>query len=599
MSKGWGIVQDSQGNAVNACEIKVYLAGTSTLASIFSDSALSVAINQATSPVTTDATGHYQFFVASGSSVKLVGTKGTFTFTEDHVDIGFSVPAARTISTTSPLTGGGDFSANRTLGFDAFFDVRAYGAVGDGVTDDAAAIQAAIDAAEAAGGGVVFFQALDFAIESTLTVNQPVLLVGAGCGEATNNGSGSSTATTKLKWTGSSGGGPMIKFVSAVAGEWITAGGVENLFMDANLNATGCIWADSAKHMVFGRPGGRLRLRNAQSFGLKISSENGVLAQFCFIHADYRVGQAANTSHGLYIDCTTAAQTQHQVSYWAATVVDGDAMRIEGFIDSSRFYRVGGTVTGTGRGVVLLDAGTGTPQKNVFYYVNGDFHAGGTSYGNEILHFNSEGKSLTADAGARIHYSTVDWTHGDRFETHTYPMAAEIALAAASFGNSVGTATLGGQGVWSAWNLPDASTGRIASSAGVPPWANGSIVKVRVHFTKGSASVSANVVLAIDVTTKALGNVGISTPDHQSGNLTVPVRDGVRVNDYYDYAFGGSPVAFARGDHLMVSLQRVGADASDTLAMDLGILAVTIFYESNGPDSAGTGTYDITLPYLV
>lgn len=180
MAKGWGIVQDSQGNAIESCEVKVYLAGTLTLASIFSDSALSVAIDQTNDPVTTDATGHYEFFIASGSSVKLVGTKETFTFTEDDVDIGFSVPAARLLSTDPPLTGGGDLSADRTLGFDAFLDVRTAGAAGDGVADDTAEIQAALDTLDAAGGGTLFFPAGQYNISAQVNVPSNVILMGVG-----------------------------------------------------------------------------------------------------------------------------------------------------------------------------------------------------------------------------------------------------------------------------------------------------------------------------------------------------------------------------------------------------------------------------------
>jgi len=58
-------------------------------------------------------------------------------------------------------------------------DVRAFGAVGDGVTDDTAAIQAALDACDAAGGGVVFAPEGTYAF-TQLNIRVNVTLAGAG-----------------------------------------------------------------------------------------------------------------------------------------------------------------------------------------------------------------------------------------------------------------------------------------------------------------------------------------------------------------------------------------------------------------------------------
>ncbi len=56
----------------------------------------------------------------------------------------------------------------------------AYGAVGDNTNDDTAEIQAAIDAASAAGGGTVWFPKGDYKISAALTVPSKVHLRGAG-----------------------------------------------------------------------------------------------------------------------------------------------------------------------------------------------------------------------------------------------------------------------------------------------------------------------------------------------------------------------------------------------------------------------------------
>ena len=70
-----------------------------------------------------------------------------------------------------------------TLSALAAFDVKAdYGAVGDGIANDTAAFQAAIDACSAAGGGAVSVPAGKFLIAGHLSLPDNVALVGVFAG---------------------------------------------------------------------------------------------------------------------------------------------------------------------------------------------------------------------------------------------------------------------------------------------------------------------------------------------------------------------------------------------------------------------------------
>lgn len=77
------------------------------------------------------------------------------------------------------------------VAYSPVFDVVAYGAAGDGSTNDAAAIQEAIDAATAAGGGIVSFPPGIYSIQSALVLKAGVVLEGAFGGITSTSVNGS------------------------------------------------------------------------------------------------------------------------------------------------------------------------------------------------------------------------------------------------------------------------------------------------------------------------------------------------------------------------------------------------------------------------
>ena len=86
-----------------------------------------------------------------------------------------------------PMTGDLDMGTNDITNIGAVrlkgdiqFDVKGYGAIGDGTTDDVTAIQAALDAANTAGGGTVFLPEGSYKITDNLTIYDNTTFKGQG-----------------------------------------------------------------------------------------------------------------------------------------------------------------------------------------------------------------------------------------------------------------------------------------------------------------------------------------------------------------------------------------------------------------------------------
>jgi len=125
------------------------------------------------------------------------------------------------VGSAETITGAWTFNAGKILDKGSIvYDVKAYGATGDAATDDTTAIQAAIDAVNAAGGGVVFFPRGTY-ISALLTLYSKVHLLGAGIG----------TTTIKLKNSTNTALIQGDAFVALSAGD--TTGGISDWSIQA------------------------------------------------------------------------------------------------------------------------------------------------------------------------------------------------------------------------------------------------------------------------------------------------------------------------------------------------------------------------------
>jgi hypothetical protein len=100
--------------------------------------------------------------------------------------------SSASIAISNDGAGNINFVAEPNSGLPDVFVVTAYGALGNGVNDDTAAIQSTIDAATEAGGGFVYFPIGQYMVSSTLVIQgSHITLVGVSSGTNGNATNGS------------------------------------------------------------------------------------------------------------------------------------------------------------------------------------------------------------------------------------------------------------------------------------------------------------------------------------------------------------------------------------------------------------------------
>jgi hypothetical protein len=307
----------------------------------------------------------------------------------------------------------------------AFYNVKSstYGALGNGTTDDTSAIQAALTAANAAGGGIVFFPAGSYRTTAVLTVPDKVSLLGSG-----------SLASYLLL---DSGAADTIQKTSGTSPWYVSGLGFE--FNVANTAGT-CIKQTVASQLVVLGCSFGLLSNNFQFKGIDLSA--GILS---VVGCNFVLnGTAAN--------CRAVSLSAAGVA--AAVVATRVAVGIVAYVGQMMSFAGGGLVLGctfdfssqaaggTGTGViwsattmgaasvgnVFRNAGAGTATDYQLPADTTSLAEAGNTYGTTVLHYTPV---VTAQALSHEGYGSQA---RDKRRYYIASDASPITLPAASYG---------------------------------------------------------------------------------------------------------------------------------------------------------------------
>lgn len=166
-------IVDNSGDTIATALVEVRREDTGALVPLWADREGTIGVSN---PAHADPDGFIQFYAEQGS-YRIKATSGGFSRIWRHQPL-IALGLDGTVGAFKVVAKDATVARTLAVHLGEVYNAKDFGAVGDGTTDDTAAIQAALDAAAAAGGGIVLLRVGTYLISSTLVLKARVHLAG-------------------------------------------------------------------------------------------------------------------------------------------------------------------------------------------------------------------------------------------------------------------------------------------------------------------------------------------------------------------------------------------------------------------------------------